>query len=337
MEKVTNKFEFKIAGDSEQPAIWFKLQEREVFIYPLRLYGLLWQCNEKTYFAPGITAELQIFSDEVYGIYYDDSCGTCKIEHDKQAFIDSAIMALNDLCKYTIKNRTCFYPDFTVKTAESLLTGIENLRIPNNYNQIFYDEICHEEFSFKFVEAYSCDTAYEIRIGRQIYPSFLSDWTTDFNQLRNEMESFVLYPFFEKHKIHLHFEDSPTILMLQTRSLFPQNTRHPEVIKITVLSDTFSKLAPVFGWCSPRKIIRSLYMELLHVFTIEPEDFDDRFETWDNFRLKSYNQLQSCIIENYINEIDNQEQVFFARNRVLHSVEEMQEDFKQLETSLKPW
>ena len=335
MEKSTYRFEFKTAGGLNQPAIWFQIQEKEVFIFPLALYDILWICDKEHRLSKEITVSFQIFPNEVVGYYYDDSRGTYQIEHDRNAFIDSAFKALKDLCNYVIKNGTCIYHDFTAETAECMLLGLDYLNIPKNYSQIFFNEISIEDFSFRFIEPYSCDTAYEIRIGRRSYISNISDWTTDFNQLRNEMESFALSAS-TKAEIHLYFEDLPTILHLETRNLFPVNIKHPKVVRLTVIPDDFSELPIVFGWCRPRQIIRTLYLGLLELFTTDTDWFNDSFVvTWDEFRLRAYNQVQSCIIENYINEKAESEQAYSYRNRIVHSVEEMLDDFKKLETSLK--
>lgn len=335
MEKSNNIFEFKIAAGQDLPAIWFMPKKKEVCIFPLELYAILWECNKEHRISHGIKARFQIFSQEVFGYYFDDSCGTYQIEYNRDAFINSAIKALKDLCYYVIKNGVCFYRNFTVETAEALLLGIDNLRIPRNYSQIFFNEIRIDDFSFRFLDPYSCDTAYEIKIGNRSYISNLSDWTTDFNQLRNEIESFVLSAW-SKKEIHMHFEDSPTILRLESKILFPINIVHPETIRLTVIPNTFSKKPIVFGWCKPRNFIRALYLGLLELFTTDTDWFDDGIDgTWDDFRLRAYNQLQSCIIENYVNEQDKSEQDYSTRNRIIHSVEEMLKDFKSLQKSLK--
>lgn len=334
MEKSTHRFEFKTAGGLDQPAIWFLLQEKEVFIFPLELYGILWECRMKHRISRDIAGSFLILRDEVFGTYYDDSCGTYQIEHDRNAFIDSAFKALKDLCDHVIKNGTCMYRNFTAETAECLLLGLGCLSIPENCFQIFFDEISIEDFSFRFIEPYSCDTAYEIRIGRRSYISNISDWTTDFNQLRNEIEAFALSAWTKK-EIHLNFEGSPTILRLDAISLFPTNISHPEVVRLTVLPDAFSKQPITFGWCRPRQIICTLYLGLLELFTSDTDWFDDGSAvTWDTFRLRAYNHVQSCIIENYISETAESEQAYSYRNRIVHSVEEMLDDFEKLRTML---
>lgn len=192
MEKSINKFEFKIAAGQDLPAIWFIPKKKEVCVFPLELFAILWECDKEHRVSHDIKARFLFFPEKVFGNYFDDSCGAYQIEYTRNAFINSAIKALKDLCHYVIKDGVCYYCNFTVETAEALLLGIDDLSIPRNYSQIFFKEIRIDNFSFRFIESYSCDTAYEIKIGNRSYISYLSDWTTDFNQLRNEIESFVL-------------------------------------------------------------------------------------------------------------------------------------------------
>ena len=41
-----------------------------------------------------------------------------------------------------------------------MLTDLHQIVIPKNYSQIFYDEVSIEDFNFRFLEPYSCDTPY---------------------------------------------------------------------------------------------------------------------------------------------------------------------------------
>lgn len=205
--KSIDKFEFKTVGDYDAPAIWFRLKEKDVIVFPLELYRILWNCFEEHQIAKGIRVQFQIFPNEVFGMYFDDSCGAYQIEYNRDTFVDSAITALRELCNYVINGKGSLYQNFTITTAENLIIGLKSLRVPRNYSQIFANEICIEEFNFKFVEPYNCDTHYKLSIGNRSYESNLSDWTTDFTRIRNEIEAFVL-SVWTKHEINLYFEDS---------------------------------------------------------------------------------------------------------------------------------
>ena len=323
----TDKFEFKTVGSYDAPAIWFRLKEKDVIVFPLELYKILWNCFEEHRIAKGIKVQFQIFPNEVFGMYFDDSCGAYQIKYNRDTFVDSAITALRELCNYVINGKGSLYQNFTITTAENLIIGLKSLRVPRNYSQIFANEICIEEFNFKFVEPYNCNTHYKLSIGDRSYESNLSDWTTDFTRIRNELEAFVL-SVWTKHEINLYFEDSPTILSLKSINLY---FGHFKVVQLTVLSDEFTKFPILFGWCEPRQLVRSLYLGLLELFIVETDWFDDGYNgDWNEFRLRSYNELQSCIIENFINGANESEQAFSPRNRIMHSVEEMLEDLENL-------
>ena len=154
------QFEFKVSGEYEKPAIWLGLHGKEVKIFPLPLFEMLWDCYQRRRVSPGIEAKFQIFPENVFGYYYDDSCGSYSIEYERDVFIQSAINALTALCKHVIDGNDTLYSSFTNETAEQMLTDLHQIVIPKNYSQIFYDEVSIEDFNFRFLEPYSCDTPY---------------------------------------------------------------------------------------------------------------------------------------------------------------------------------
>lgn len=207
--KSNERFEFKVYGEYEKPAIWFRLREKEVIIFPLPLLESLWDCNKRRCLCHGIEARFLIFKNKVFGYYYDETCGSYSIEYERDVYIDSALRALTVLCKHITEGNDTLYASFTNKMAEQMQIDLQQIVIPKNYSQIYYDKILIEDFSFRFIETYSYDTAYEIKIGNRAYITNLSDWTTNFNLIRNEIEMFYMihgqikqrYIYFMAHPI----------------------------------------------------------------------------------------------------------------------------------------
>ncbi len=328
--KSREQFVFKVADESEKPAIWLRLRKKEVMVFPIPLFESLWDCYKKRRISQGIEACFQFFKDEVFGYYYDETCGSYRIEHDRDKYIDSAISALTALCRHIIAGNESPYYRFDKETAEYMLTDLQHIVIPKSYAQLFYDEISVEDFSFRFLEPYNCDTAYEIKIGNRAYFSNLSDWTTDFDILRNEIESFIYAPWKDYSDVNLHFEDSPTILRLRMRNLFWNESG----LSVKIIPEEFSHRPAIFAWCKPQQLVRSLYLGILELFTIETDWFDHEFYgDWESFRLKSYNQFQSNVIEDYIKGVKESDRTA-SRNRIMCSVEEMLDDYQKLKCSL---
>ena len=328
--KSKEQFEFKVSDEYENPAIWARLHGKEVMVFLMPLFESLNECYQKRRISPGIAARFQIFKDEVTGYYYDDSCGSYQTDYDRETYIASAIHALTALCNHILAGHKTPYTSFSGKTAEQMLIDLQHLVIPKSYSQIFYNEVQIEDFSFRFLEPYSCDTPYEIKIGDRAYISCLSDWSTTFNQIRNEIEVFVYTMWPDDTDINLYYEDSPTIIRVRMRNLFA-NKRG---LRVAVIPDEFSRRPTLFGWCKARQLVRSLYLGLLELFTIETDWLKDEIEgDWNSFRLKSYNQLQSNAIEDYINGAEEKDE-YISRNRVVHSVEEILEDYNILKTTL---
>ncbi len=328
--KSKEQFAFKVVDEYEKPAIWFNLRDKEVKIYPMPLFESLWECYNKRRISKEIEARFQIFGDKVCGYYYDDSCGSYSTEYERDTYINSAIQALTRLSNYVIEGNDSPYHSFTRETAEYMLADLKCLAIPKNYSQVFCDEVAIEDFSFQFVEPYSCDTAYEIKIGSRTYFSVLSDWSTNFNLIRNEIEAFVYVPWNDDIDIHLYCEDSPTTLRFNMKNLYWDKN----ALRVIVMPDGFSHRPPIFAWCKPQQLVRSLYLGLLELFATDTDWFDDGMDgDWDNFRLKAYNQLQSNVIEDFIKGVKIEDNVS-SRNRVISSVDEMLEDYNVLKCSL---
>ncbi|MBR5653863.1 MAG: hypothetical protein IKX22_07250 [Prevotella sp.] len=334
--KNTDRFELKVANGIDKPAIWFRLHEREVLVNPFVLYNLLWDCSRKDYFSRGITANFQIFKDEVCGYFHDNAIGFYNIEFERSSFVESALKALDNLCETTIKGELSAYKGFVTATAEQMKVGLNDLIIPRSYYQIREDEITVERFSFNFVEPYNFDSHFEITIGNRKYESYLSDWSNDFNRIRLEIEK-SLQTYFADSEINLHYEDSPTIIRLRKKELYDSDywPTNKYMTKVTIVPDGFSKAPNMFGWCDSRQLIRSLYLGLLSICVNETDWFDCGYDgNWEDFRLATYNKLQSCVIENYIKGVKEDDYTFFPRQRVIDSVPAMLEDYENLKQDI---
>ena len=328
--KSKEQFEFKVFGQYKDPAICFKLKEKEVMVFPKPLFESLCECNQKRHICQGIVANYQLFKDEVCGYYYDDSCGSYHIDYDRETYLSSAIQALTALCNHVLAGHKTPYTSFSGKAAVQMLIELQHLVIPKNYSQVFYDEVQIEDFSFRFLKPYSCDTPFEIKIGNRKYVSYLSDWSNTFDKIRYEIEEFVYTLWSDGANINLYFEDSPTVISVKLRHLF----WNKDGLRVAVIPDSFSHCPTLFGWCKPRQLVRSLYLGLLELFTIETNWFDDETEgNCNRLRLQSYNQLQSNVLEDYINGVKERNEPI-SRNRVVHSTEEMLEDYNMLKTTL---
>ncbi|MBQ3636377.1 MAG: hypothetical protein II951_12300 [Bacteroidales bacterium] len=110
-----------------------------------------------------------------------------------------------------------------------------------------------------------------------------------------------------------------------------------EVANVCVMPNEFSKYPIVSGWCDPRQLIRALYIGLLGICVRETDWFERSGEggKWEDFRLATYNKLQSNIIERFITAGKDDDFNSEPRQRFVRSVEEMLADFKELQVKLK--
>lgn len=324
------RFEFRCAEGSEKPAIWFFLKDRYVQVYPYELFHSIWDGYKRRAFCSNVYLQVDIYENVVRADFYDYNTGYYQIEYDRNTFIDSAITSLQDMCSHILNGgETNYSQKFTINHIEKLREGLDNFVIPKkSYNQIHPEKINIEKFSFSFIEPYGYDTEYEITIGNKVYRSFLSDWGTDFNTIRMQMESFAMTCIGEIN-IEINCEDDPTIMVLRK---YAYSQDEGGVTKLTIIPDGFDEGPITCGWCDHKEFLISLYLGLLRLCIVETDryDFDYFGGSWNEFRLATYNKLQSCIIENYILGKTEDDYSYLPRQRVINSVEDMMEDYNNL-------
>jgi len=319
----SDTFQFKVANDIDKPAIWLELHEREVMVFPFELYNILFDCSRERWICRDVKAHFQIFSEEVCGYFFDASYGSYQRTYQRSAFIKSAIQSLKDLCEAVVHGDETAYQNIKHRAAEQMLVGLKDIIIPQSYIQIREDEVKIEPFEFGFIEPYSCDTNYVIGIGDREYKSALSDWSTDFNLIRMGIEKYLLSND-DESEIELYFEDSPTIIRLKNISLMHSNKK---ATRVAIIPNSFVHEPVLYGWCDQKQLIKALYVGLLHICIRESGWFAENLKDWEGFRLTTYNELESLIIERFL--MDQIAYVYepLPRHRFIDSIEEMIADY----------
>lgn len=319
----TDTFQFKVANSIVKSAIWFELHEREVMIFPFELNNVLFDCSRERWICHDVKAHFQIFSEEVCGYFFDASFGSYQMTFQREAFIESAIQSLKDLCNAVIRGDETAYQNIKHLAAEKMLAGLKDIIIPQSYIQIREEEVKIEPFEFEFIEPYSCDTNYVISIGDREYKSALSDWSTDFNLIRMGIEKYLLSND-DESEIKLYFEDSPTIIRIKNISLIHSDKK---ATRVAVIPNSFVQEPILYGWCDQKQLIKALYVGLLHICIRESGWFREDLKAWENFRLTTYNELESLIIERFLMGLVTYEYEPLPRHRFIDSIEEMIADY----------
>lgn len=326
-----NVFKFQKRNGETLPAIWFRLHGKYVTVSPLVLYDALWRDIEPRFFAIGIEATFRTFEKSVHGHFRDESCEDYSIDFHRKTFTESAIFSLTELCNASLNLKPTAYGHFCTRTAEEMLIGLDKVASHNIHCYSHAGESIVERFTFEFVEQYSCDTGFVIQIGDRKYSSALSDWSTDFNQIRLEIELAILWRQ-DYSDIRLHFEDSPTIIRLQDYNILNCSET---VVQTTIIPDSFNYEPRIYGLCCARQLISALYLGLLKIAVTDVDDtFDTYLGEWNDIRLDIYNELQSCVIEKYIKGT-KEDVAFPPRQRIVNNVEEMKADYQRLQEELK--
>ena len=199
-----------------------------------------------------------------------------------------------------------------------------------------YPRLCDvkiEEFSFRFVEEYSCDTTYEITLGERKYLSSLSDWSNELEHIRYMLEG-ICYE--RKAEIKICFEDAPATIILEESKVRANNNTYSieddyKIIEVTVIPDSFVKGPILYGYCQREQVVNALYQGLLKLAMRHSNWFDNEPESsiisWDKYKMVIYNKLKSPIVEDYINKIGVKEYSFRNRQRVIKRIFTIDPDY----------
>lgn len=164
-----------------------------------------------------------------------------------------------------------------------------------------------EKFSFSFERNCICDLGYTILLGKQKYCSALSDWSTNLETIRHDLESFV---FHKETTLELFFEDSPTIITLKKESLLnPQTEKEKgtgfaweEVLYVHIKPNSFQSKtdSEISGYCELKSGIETIYTALLQCALLyKGRKTDTNNHLWPNYK-DFYNIIKSPIIEDFI-------------------------------------
>ncbi len=128
-----------------------------------------------------------------------------QINMSREDYFAMASAALAAFCEDSKKSVPIVYggtiDDEHLKTIKSQMTATAVLFDPHKHT---IDDINIEEFSLTFDNDVSCDVAFAAKIGNRTIESYLSDWTTNFDFLRHQMESLT---FLQMGEIEINYED----------------------------------------------------------------------------------------------------------------------------------
>ena len=150
------------------------------------------------------------------------------------------------------------------------------------------------------------DVKYQIQVGEHRLEAYISEWSTDWDQIRHDVEHLIWH---NNTEIHLNFEDSPTRIILQKESALDSTVEYKggvfynwePLIRIEVIPNGFVKdIEPFFGYDKRLNVIKSIYYGLQSLANAYPDNNSDNSEmTKKNVSAKLHSQL----IGEYINDL----------------------------------
>lgn len=194
--------------------------------------------------------------------------------------------------------------------------------LPGNH-YVTTDEVEVEKFAFYPVaDDNPSHEKYHIGIGNRGFDTFLTNWDSDYDRIRHQLENYV----FEKEAtVALTCDTSDTILKISRKSILDKVTpvgsgytfAYKEYI-LTEITPCEFDLPTIFkGYCDEKQFLSMLYEGLLAMALTHPYDGDDYCD--ESPLLKAYNQLKSPLIENYISgleEVERSDRTGHRRNLV---------------------
>ena len=147
------------------------------------------------------------------------------------------------------------------------------------------------------------DVKYQIRVGEHSLESYISEWSTDWDEIRHDLEHLIWH---KETEIRLNFEDSPTRIILQKESALESTVElnggilfnWEPLIKIEVIPNEFVKdIKPFVGYDKQINVINGIYYGLQSLAHAYPEVNNDNSEMT---KKNVWNKLHSPMMEGYI-------------------------------------
>jgi hypothetical protein len=189
-----------------------------------------------------------------------------------------------------------------------------------------YHNVIIEEFSFSFIEEYSCDTDYKITLGNRKFRSALSDWSNELEHIRYMIEGLI---YKRQTEIKIRFEDDPTTIFFNEINIrTDENTFSNEdkykILEVTIVPNSFVKGPILHGYCRREQAVKALYEGLLKLSMRHSKWFECDLGygriSWEEYKMVVYNKFKSPIIEDYINKIAVEESSFRCRQREIKRI-----------------
>lgn len=178
------------------------------------------------------------------------------------------------------------------------------------------DKIKIEPFSLEFGSVQSCDIPFVAKIGNCKIESYISDWSTNFDLIRHQLESLTFYC--NSSDVKLRFEDDPTIFHFEWMHTFRKElidgNGHPckrdMLLFVEIRPNCFTKSPVISGVCELKETIRKMYEALLQLgLSFASASNEERCEWGYSNGMNIYNTLKSGIVEKFLTAGNDRQEV----------------------------
>lgn len=189
------------------------------------------------------------------------------------------------------------------------------------------DKIKIEPFSLEFGSVQSCDIHFVVRIGNSKIESDISDWSTNFDLIRDQLETLTFYMM--SSDVKLCFEGDPTIFHFEwihtSRKELIDENEHPckrdLLLYVEIRPNSFTKPPIISGVCELKETIRQMYEALLQLGLSFASTSAEECKEWDYSNgMNIYNTLKSGIVEKFLIANDEEPEVVKRQTIVKHII-----------------
>jgi len=150
------------------------------------------------------------------------------------------------------------------------------------------------------------DVMYQIQLGENILESYISEWSTDWDQIRHDLEHLIWH---DETEIDLNFEDTPTRLILSKQNVLDSTVEihggiffnWEPLVKIEVIPNDFEKeIEPFSGYGKLLDVVTAVYYGLQGLADAYPEENGENAEM---IKSNVKRKLHSSMLNEYIESL----------------------------------
>jgi len=292
--------------------IWLDVNEAHLLINPIDLFNSIFEDYSRLYVysvvEDGVTKKCTFYIDIVkerymysWTLLHSTLPSAGRNYHKLDYYIETLIRVIQELSDSWTEDKELAYESIDLN-RESLDVCVKQLTMKAVFPRFYAlraNEVSAEHFTFKAKH----DEAYSIGIGDRTYSTFCTQWDTDMEYVRHQLEEYV---YGHKAHIKLTFDSSDTEIILEKESILDSITKvdrgqsytYKNFTLVKIISNGFANMPTLVGYCDEKQMLTELYEGLLEFALMQHKEGETYGDGPCN--IVAYNQIKSPIIESML-------------------------------------